>query len=125
MAMIDLVGPGRYAATTLGPGGKSPAAWATDVPSATRARAVAARSLVAEMRGSLRFVPGAGTGGQWTPGASSIPARRAGEPARRSRGTRPPDPVGCPPPRPDGLGRFPAEAGRLGPRRQRAGRQAA
>src|SRR4051812_14135779 len=96
MAMIDLVGPGGYAAATLGPGGYAPtivalgpggkaltllavgpggkslAAWARGVPSATSASAVAlaVRSLVAEMRCSLWFVPDAGRREvRWTPGS--------------------------------------------------------
>src|SRR3954452_23488618 len=91
MAMIDFVGPGGYAAATLGPGGEAPtilalgpggkallalavgpggkalAAWATGVPSATRTSAVAVRSLVAEMGCSLWFVPDAATGGSEDP----------------------------------------------------------
>ena len=95
------LGPGGKALTALavGPGGKSLAAWASGVPSAARASAVAVRSLGAEMTCSLRLVPDARGQLRWTPAASSLGARRAGEPARRSPGTRPPHPVGFPPPR--------------------------
>src|SRR3954451_7878755 len=68
--MIDIVGPGGYAAATLGPGGKalaalavgpggnSLAAWARGAPSATRANAVAMRSLGREMEGSFLVLDG-------------------------------------------------------------------
>src|SRR3954451_20309415 len=100
--MIDIVGPGGYAAATLGPGGKalaalavgpggnSLAAWARGAPSATRANAVAMRSLGREMEGSFLVC-------RWTPSASWPRAGPAGEPARRSPGTGPPGHVGFPP----------------------------